>query len=264
MSAITFNPFTGDYVLNESIKNFMNEVSERNGKFDDCPMEYKNVERVRDCRKVVVTGPVGVGKTTILSEICKLLDGKVHYLVVPEYIDELPDATEKLEKYLRGELSSYEFQRYVTVYYIQYLKKIADKITPGTVLIFERVPDDALWCFIRMDLMKGKISSKEHQRLSHLIATMNEYFNLPSYSKTQRQSALIIKSDELSINAKVASDFIINSSYPKIVIGLFNDVKVCHERVLQRARPGEDSYNFNGIFMFNQCYANMYKNLMFA
>ncbi len=264
MSATAFVPFTGDRVLNEAIRNFMNEVAEQNGKFDDCPMEYKNVERVRNCRKVVVTGPVGVGKTTILSEICKRLDGKVHYLVVPEYIDELPDATEKLEKYLRGELSSYEFQRYVTVYYIQYLKKIADKVTPGTVLIFERVPDDALWCFIRMDLMKGRMSPKEHQRLSHLIATMNEYFNLPSYSKTQRQSALIIKSDELSINAKVASDFIINSSYPKIVIGLFNDVKVCHERVLQRARPGEDSYSFDGIFMFNQCYANMYKNLMFA
>jgi deoxyadenosine/deoxycytidine kinase len=226
--------------------------------------EFPNVDVVRSCKKVVITGPVGVGKTTILTEICRHLDGKVSYSVIPEYIDILPDATERLAEYLRGDLSSYDFQRYVSTYYIRYLKQIADHITKDTVLIFERVPDDALWCFIRMDQMKGLLTSHEHQRLSAFITAINESFNLPRYTKTPNQSALIIKSDELSINAKVASDFIIDSSYTKIVIGLFNDVKVCYDRVLKRARPGEDSYNFNGIFMFNQCYANMYKNLMFA
>lgn len=248
----------------ETLNRFLQMSNDMSGTSMDCPLSFPNIEAVRRCKKVVVTGPVGVGKTTILTEICKHLNGNVKYMLVPEYIDVLPDATEKLAKYLKGELSSYNFQRYVSVYYIQYLERIAKDVTEDTVLIFERVPDDALWCFIRMDQMKGLISPREHQHLSQLIARLNEYFNLPCYTKTNNQSALIIKSDELSINAKVAADFIKDSSHTKIVIGLFNDVKICYDRVLKRARPGEDSYNFNGIFMFNQCYANMYKNLMFA
>ena len=247
-----------------TINRFLQATNDIHGNSRDCPFKFSNVEIVRRCKKVVITGPVGVGKTTILTEICKHLDGKINYKLVPEYIDVLPDAVERLAKYLRGELSSYEFQRYVSVYYIKYLERIAEDITEDTVLIFERVPDDALWCFIRMDQMKGLISPREHHHLSQLIAKLNEYFNLPCYTKTPNQSALIIKSDELAINAKVAADFIIDSTYSKIVIGLFNDVQICYERVLKRAREGEDSYNFNGIFMFNQCYANMYKNLMFA
>lgn len=227
-------------------------------------LKFPNIDAVRQCKKVVITGPVGVGKTTILNEICKKLDGKVDYRIIPEYIDVLPDATDRLAKYLRGELPSFDFQRYVSSYYIEYLERIAEDITKDTVLIFERVPDDALWCFIRMDQMKGLLTSQEHQQLSMFINMTNEYFNLPRYTKTPNQSALIIKSDELSINAKIAAEFIIDSIHTKIVIGLFNDVQICYDRVLKRARPGEDSYNFNGIFMFNQCYANMYKNLMFA
>ncbi len=260
----TFIGSVNDSVRIDTINRFLKASNDLNGTSKDCPFKFDGIENVRRCKKVVVTGPVGVGKTTILTEICKHLDGKLKYKLVPEYIDVLPDATERLAKYLKGEISSYEFQRYVSVYYIQYLERIAKDITEDTVLIFERVPDDALWCFIRMDQMKGLISPREHQQLSQLIAKMNDYFNLPCYTKTPNQSALIIKSDELSVNAKVASDFIIDSSYSKIVIGLFNDVKICYDRVLKRARPGEDSYNFNGIFMFNQCYANMYKNLMFA
>ena len=253
-----------DSIRIETINRFLQMSDDMNGTSQDCPFTFPNVDAVRKCKKVVITGPVGVGKTTILSEICKHLDGKVKYMLVPEYIDVLDDATEKLAKYLKGELSSYNFQRYVSVYYIQYLERIAKDVTEDTVLIFERVPDDALWCFIKMDQMKGLITPKEYRHLSQLIAKMNEYFNLPCYTKTSNQSALIIKSDELSINAKVAAEFIKDSSHAKIVIGLFNDVKICYDRVLKRARPGEDSYNFNGIFMFNQCYANMYKNLMFA
>jgi deoxyadenosine/deoxycytidine kinase len=260
----TFIGSISDSTRIETINRFLQMSNDVSGTSMDCPFSFPNIEAVRRCKKVVVTGPVGVGKTTILSEICKHLDGKLNYRIVPEYIDVLPDATEKLAKYLKGELSSYNFQRYVSVYYIQYLERIAKDVTEDTVLIFERVPDDALWCFIRMDQMKGLITPREHQHLSQLIARMNEYFNLPCYTKTNNQSALIIKSDELAINAKIAADFIKDSSHAKIVIGLFNDVKICYDRVLKRARPGEDSYNFNGIFMFNQCYANMYKNLMFA
>ena len=260
----TFIGSINDSTRIELINRFLRSADDLNGTSKDCPFNFPNVSAVRKCKKVVITGPVGVGKTTILSEICKRLNGKIKYMIVPEYIDVLPDATNKLEKYLKGELSSYDFQRYVSVFYIQYLARIAKDVTEDTVLIFERVPDDALWCFIRMDQMKGLIKPKEHQQLSQLIAKMNEYFNLPCYTKTPKQSALIIKSDELSVNAKVAADFIMDSTYSKIVIGLFNDVRICYERVLKRARPGEDSYNFNGIFMFNQCYANMYKNLMFA
>ena len=253
-----------DSIRIETINRFLQMAEDTSGNSKDCPFNFPNVETVRRCKKVVITGPVGVGKTTILSEICKHLDGNVKYMLVPEYIDVLPDATEKLAKYLKGELSSYNFQRYVSVYYIQYLERIAKDVTDDTILIFERVPDDALWCFIKMDQMKGLISPKEHQHLSQLIAKMNDYFNLPCYTKTPNQSVVIYKSDELTLNAESAAKYIKDSTHSKIVIGLFNDVKICYERVLKRARPGEDSYNFNGIFMFNQCYANMYGNLMFA
>lgn len=78
---------------------------------------------IKHCKKVVITGPVGVGKTTIIRNLCtKLEQNHVKYHLIPEYIDVLPDANEKLGKYLRNEISSLEFQTYVTTYYEHYIR----------------------------------------------------------------------------------------------------------------------------------------------
>ena len=260
-----FVPYTRDTALNAAIEDYFNALIEKDGDMHDCPLHFPYVERVKACKKVVITGPVGVGKTSIVNEVIKYLDDRnVNYILVPEYIDVLPDANDRLTSYLQGKISSYDFQRYVSVYYAQYLKQIAERITPKTILIFERVPDDALWCFVKMDYMKGLISPDEREMLSKVINKMNVFLNLPSYNMAKNQAALIVKSDELVNNAKVVANFICDSAYDRIVIGLFNDTKICHERVLNRARPGEEAYNFNSIFMFNKCYAELYSNIMFT
>ena len=91
---------------------------------------------VNQCKKIVITGPVGVGKTTIINNLCSHLSShNVNYKIIPEYIDVLPDASEKLAKYLRNEVTSLEFQTYVTTYYDMYLSNLTD-IDAETILIF--------------------------------------------------------------------------------------------------------------------------------
>ena len=43
---------------------------------------------VQNCRKIVITGGVAVGKTSITKQVCDYLDElNIKWLIVPEYID---------------------------------------------------------------------------------------------------------------------------------------------------------------------------------
>ena len=69
MSTLTIKSIS-DSVRIDTINRFLQMSDDMNGKSFDCPFTFPNVDAVRHCKKVVITGPVGVGKTTILSEIC--------------------------------------------------------------------------------------------------------------------------------------------------------------------------------------------------
>lgn len=248
---------------------FDNNNTTEEYKFDQLLDKLENMQNeisiIKNCKKIVITGPVGVGKTTILNHFIKFNDDTdKNYIVIPEYIDGVKNAGKKLDKYLRGELSSYEFQSFVSAYYGYYLLSILPKITDKTVLVFERVPDDAVHCFIKLDRMKNRLTREEHQNLLTKIAKLNSFFDFPFYGKCAEQAVLVVKSDEKELNAKIITEFIKNSPAKKIIIGLFNEMDICYNRVCTRNRAGENAYDFNSIFMFNECYSEIYKRLIFS
>ena len=61
-------------------------------------------------RVIVLNGPVGVGKTSLLDELSNLLPNSY---VIPEYYDVLDDARDRLNDYLEGILPAYDFQDYI-------------------------------------------------------------------------------------------------------------------------------------------------------
>ena len=220
----------------------------------------EKLSKITNCKKAVITGAVGVGKTTILKKITETLSTSKELLVVPEYIDELPGASDVLMKYLKDEISSYEFQSYVSNYYADYLLSIADRITDDTILLFERIPDDALRCFLPLDRIKDRISFEDFRKLAYRIHKTTELFGLPCYENMADQSVLLLKTNSSpSVNSKIVSDFITDSEYKKVVIGLFNTVDDCYSRICQR---GRESYSIDSVIYFNRCYSEIYKNLV--
>lgn len=217
---------------------------------------------IKHCKKVVITGPVGVGKTTIIRNLCARLEQNcIKYHLIPEYIDALPNANEKLEKYLRDEIHSIDFQTYVITYYDHYIRNNLKDINQDTVLIFERVPDDALYCFSYLDYQKGRLTFEEYQKLVDLTNEINQKYNLPSYTNKDC-NCLIIKSNDSEINSNLVNELILSSSqFKNNIIGLFNDVKTCMERIQRRNRPGEN-YNIESVILFNNRYKEIYSKMM--
>ena len=90
--------------------------------------------------------------------------------------------------------------------------------------------------------------------------TAAELFGLPCYENMDDQSVLLLKTNSSpSVNSKIVSDFITDSEYKKVVIGLFNTVDDCYSRICQR---GRESYSIDSVVYFNRCYSEIYKNLV--
>ena len=98
---------------------------------------------IRKCRKVIITGGVAVGKSSIVNVVCEELtrNGK-KWILVPEYLDVKDDGLEMLNKYFENKISVYEFQTYILNYYEWYLKNV--KVSDDDIIIFERSIDDGI------------------------------------------------------------------------------------------------------------------------
>ena len=73
---------------------------------------FLNEMSVKTARKVVITGSVAVGKSSIISAVCSELSKKnVKWTFVPEYVDAKEDGLEMLNKYLHDKITAFEFQK---------------------------------------------------------------------------------------------------------------------------------------------------------
>ena len=90
---------------------------------------------IRKCRKVIITGGVAVGKSSIVNVVCEELTKKgKNWILVPEYLDVKDDGLEMLNKYFENKISVYEFQTYILNYYEWYLKNVKvsdDDVSPS-------------------------------------------------------------------------------------------------------------------------------------
>lgn len=227
----------------------------------------EHINKIRNCKKVIICGGVAVGKSSIINSVINyLLNKNVKYIYIPEYIDIKPDALDMLNKYLKKEITVYEFQTYVINYYDEYLTQI--KINGDEVLLFERGIGDAITCFSNLDYYNDGLTTNEFCTLYNLVRDLDKKYNLPSYFNKQDNNEtdkifIPIKTEDKERDGNIIGSIICNRNITNIIIGLYNDDKVCYERMIKRNRPGEkEAYTLNKIEMFNYTYKQLYRNLM--
>ena len=185
------------------------------------------IEAIRKVKKVIISGGVAVGKSSIIESLTNYLKEHNHkYIHIPEYIDVKPDALDMLNKYLTKQISAFEFQEYVTNFYNEYLSTL--KINGDEILIFERGPDDGITCFSNLDYNKDNITEQEFFKLYNLALSYDKKFNLPSYFNDDDKIFIPIKTQDAERDGNIIGSIITNRNNNNIIIGLYNSNDICY------------------------------------
>lgn len=220
--------------------------------------------RVASLRKIVVTGPVGVGKSTFIAnlELIFRIYG-VKYTLVPEYIEGDVEGPAMLSKYFNKEITPYEFQSYVLNYYNSYLTWLSEEIESDTILIFERSVDDSVLCFGNLLYNKGEINLLEYYYLYRDAVAIDKKFNVPSlFDRQPNDYSFIMLKTFLDMDYGPLVHHMIQASQENFLFGLYNDDDVCYHRVRERNRDGEEAYSYQSIKEFDQRYIDIYNWVM--
>lgn len=214
--------------------------------------------------KLIITGGVGVGKTTAISNICDILNNNgVKYKIVPEFIDGDEDGNTMLNKFINSEISAYEFQLYILQYFDKYLSNLV--IDKNEILIFERLPDDSVSCFVNIDVKKGLITHDEFKQLFDICVNLDKKYNLPSYfTDFANNDLLFCKSIDKITTANDIYNQLIKSieNNKNLLVGLYNSNEECLNRIRIRNRQAEvDTYNNDTVNIFNKHYERIYERL---
>ena len=227
-------------------------------------------------RKVIVTGGVAIGKTTIITRLVQLL-GDDNVIVVREYIDSLRDGVEMLNRYLTNEIDCYTFQKYILNYYETTLERISYLDLTNKIVIFERTVDDSITCFSNRDHNIGKLSTEQFFELFQIAKRIDERYSLPSWlvsttidnaeRNDKNENVFIpIRSNDVEKDSNIIYSIIENrigtNHYSNIIIGLYNDAAECYKRIQKRNRKGEEAYTKEWIADFNYNYMRLFQKLM--
>ena len=214
--------------------------------------------------KLIITGGVGVGKTTTINSVCQALTNKgVKYIVVPEYIDGDENGNNMLDKFINHDITAFEFQYYILQYFDDYLSKL--KIAGDEILIFERLPDDSVTCFANINVKNKLISEEEFKVLYTTCVNLDKKYNLPSYfTNFSNNDLLFCKTFRTGDNV---NEIISRLNYSiknnkNLLVGLYNSNDECLLRIRQRNRPSEvKSYTIDVVNRFNTHYEIIYNIL---
>lgn len=214
--------------------------------------------------KLIITGGVGVGKSTTIDKVCtKLKESGVSFKIVPEYIDGDEFGPSMLDKFIDKTITSFEFQDYILNYFDDYLSKLdADN---NEVLIFERLPDDSVSCFANIALKNGVLTMEEFRILFNKCVYLDKKYNLPSYfTNFSNNNILIRKTYRTDDNIEEIINTLHESIRDKknILVGLYNDDEECLNRIHKRNRESEvKAYTIDVIKRFNIYYGKIYEKL---
>lgn len=214
--------------------------------------------------KLIITGGVGVGKTTTIDKIChKLSEHNIKYIVVPEYIDGDIKGNKMLDMFINHEISAYDFQYYILQYFDDYLSGLN---TPNDeILVFERLPDDSLTCFANISFKNKLMTEEEFKKLYIKCVSLDKKFNLPSYfTNFSNNDIMFCKTLNTTDNVDEIFNVLINNkeTSKNLLVGLYNDNEECLHRIRQRNRESEvKSYTLEVINRFNTHYERIYNIL---
>ena len=225
-----------------------------------------NAEVIKKCKKIVITGGVGVGKTTSINRLAEILTSEnIPFKVVPEYLQGDIHGIEMLNGFLNKTIPSFDFQYYILNFYDRFLENL--EVVPETILIFERIPDDSITCFANKWNKSGQITNTELIELYNYSAEIATKYNLPSYftiNSNNENSFSIVKSDNTeTIVSQVFHDIIKNGNKNISLICLYNTPEECFRRIHKRGITSEiEHYTLEDVQTFNKHYTQLYAHFM--
>lgn len=213
-------------------------------------------------KKIIISGSVGVGKTTTINDICKLLNiYNISYKIIPEYIDGDINGRNMLDKCINKKITAFEFQKYIINYFDIYLNNL--KVNKNDIIIFERLPDESVMCFANIDRINKVITEEEFNILYNMCIELDKKYNIPSYfDKLENTYFKLFKTDNNNVISSKVLEILNNCDYINIIIGLYNNDYKCLMRIKERNRSSEvNSYSLSTIKQFNNIYKDIFSKI---
>lgn len=215
---------------------------------------YASILPIHTKYNIIITGPVSVGKTTILNALYHLLKlSNQEIQTFPEFVC-TKLGRELLSKNLSKEISALTFQSYVLDFW--------DK-EPNfkNVNLFERCLDDTIYVFCKYQLHHGNLTELEYKTLEEKMKRINMKWNLPSFDKEYK---LVTLNTDKSIDEilyelyKIVQEDIKDGVETRIISLDLSSQKIL-ERIKFRGRDGESAYSLEYIDEIRKSYYDMLK-----
>lgn len=252
--------------------------------------EYRDIELINKCINqfdrfapdefefnLVFVGPVGVGKTTLCTLLYYLLTSTysgtdIEVYCYPEFLQvDSKESHEVLKRHLTGEMTSYEFQKYILGCWNKMMTKQPLHNPSGPkrrINIFERCCDDSVICFSNLWNMYHPDSLTDAQLFDLFLISqeLNHEFNMPTYFTNnpagiqfERLTSTAPSSMVTHVINTITQNLSIGNN--ELFIGLESDANTLVDRIHIRNRPGESAYTPENISDFLEHYQLLYDHI---
>lgn len=123
-----------------------------------------------------ISGSIGVGKTTYINHLCKLMKGQC--MIIKEYIDYDKNGEDMLTKWHQKEISCFEFQSYILDCFNKQLEN-----QTSNILIWERHPLETIDIFCSQE---DCLSKEEKLILKYKLIVLMETYHIPQSIENYR------------------------------------------------------------------------------
>lgn len=217
--------------------------------------------------KLVVTGTIGSGKSTICESLSAVLSTVgIQTNNFPEFLYINDDVSGLLlTKKINRQISNVTFQNFVLDNWENILKekKLGKINAKGTFNLFERCVDDSVLCFCNIANANNEIEDLELHSMYKRLRKINNKYSIPSYFDKNLHFTEIV-SGNLDFNLNQVLDIIesdFESEIESRIIGLSVSDFDSKFRIKLRGRNGEDKYDNNTIEIYNRHYNKLFKSL---
>ena len=196
-------------------------------------------------RHIIITGNVAAGKSWILNQLSH------HYpeaSIYPEFIHDDPLAHSILKARFNNSISALTFQNFIMDKWV-----INSKITPSSINIYERLPDDAVEVFAKSFLPENEYETQLN-RLTSLSS-------IPSYKDMNSSNCTWIRYNNDPNQSNISMLISMISS----ITTTFTVIEVTspdyYSNYLKRNREGE-RYSEEDLALMDKAYTSYTSNLI--
>lgn len=196
---------------------------------------------------IFVIGSIGVGKSTFIDCLLDRIK-ELHPIHIKEFIDYDPEGETKLNMNLKGEMSSFDFQKYIVDCYFNQFRNYHHK-----TLVVERHPQESL-LFASQFLTK-----QEYDKLDIYIKNLCQIYGVPLLCEC---NATTIENVEIDETVNAVKELI--NSFDDLVINLIIDEREQVDRIRLRNRESDQKYLTDAGLRYLRKINGMYTQLRAA